>query len=102
MAICKACKGNMSLVDGCGIIPVDTNDGKRHAPVRYKAEEGERCHDCNCADNHHHHPGCDMERCPVCHGQLISCGCLEEAEDNPEITDTQILEQIDVSNTTKQ
>lgn len=33
------------------------------------------CHDCNAADGHMHHPGCDMERCPICGRQLISCGC---------------------------
>jgi hypothetical protein len=22
-----------------------------------------------------HHPGCDLQRCPCCRQQLISCGC---------------------------
>jgi hypothetical protein len=31
-----------------------------------------------------HHPGCDTEECPKCHGQLISCGCLDDSEDDEE------------------
>lgn len=38
-------------------------------------EEGDRCHDCGALVGHYHHWGCDAERCPVCHGQLISCDC---------------------------
>lgn len=26
-------------------------------------------------------PGCDMEECPKCHKQLISCGCLDDDDD---------------------
>lgn len=39
----------------------------------------ERCHDCNILNKkgNLHHFGCDIERCPRCKGQLISCGCLE-------------------------
>jgi len=33
------------------------------------------CHDCNCKEGELHMPGCDMERCPFCGGQLISCEC---------------------------
>jgi len=40
-------------------------------------EEGGRCHDCNIEHGGKHHPNCDVEQCPKCEGQLISCGCLE-------------------------
>jgi len=36
----------------------------------------ERCHDCNIVNKlgNIHHFGCDIERCPICGGQLIGCG----------------------------
>ena len=34
------------------------------------------CHDCGCHVGDNHTPGCDMERCPKCNGQLISCDCF--------------------------
>jgi len=33
------------------------------------------CHDCGCGEGELHERGCDMERCPFCGHQLISCGC---------------------------
>ena len=36
-----------------------------------------RCHDCNAVPGHYHHLGCDVERCPKCGCQLISCDCSE-------------------------
>ena len=41
-------------------------------------DNNKRCHDCNILNKkgNVHHFGCDMERCPKCGGQLISCGCL--------------------------
>lgn len=34
------------------------------------------CHDCGAKTSQTHKPGCDVERCPCCGRQLISCGCL--------------------------
>lgn len=32
------------------------------------------CHDCGAKPGELHDPGCDMEQCPECGGQLICCG----------------------------
>jgi hypothetical protein len=35
-------------------------------------------HDCAAKEGQLHRLGCDMERCPFCGGQLISCKCPYE------------------------
>jgi len=94
MAICEYCKQEMLDADDCpwsGANPVEYPDGVRLPALpftgflpgwpREKPEENERCHDCGILAGNYHHPGCDMEVCPRCGGQLISCGCLDEEDD---------------------
>lgn len=33
------------------------------------------CYDCGQPAGEDHKPGCDIERCPRCKGQFISCDC---------------------------
>jgi hypothetical protein len=40
------------------------------------------CHDCGVVKGQYHVPGCDMERCPNCRGQLLSCSCGDYPDDD--------------------
>lgn len=77
---CDSCNVEMSpgLKTCVGNAMVKFPDGRLSKPIPYeKNPHSLVCHDCNIAVGGHHHPGCDMERCPKCMGQLISCGCLD-------------------------
>jgi len=43
------------------------------------------CHDCGVEEGQIHMDGCDMERCPKCGGQLISCNCDHDFEEKDRI-----------------
>ncbi len=76
MVECKACNQDMSKVDSCNKKFVNIS-GKKYLRDTTEYDIGDRCHDCGIK-NHNgniHHNGCDMERCPKCKGQLISCDC---------------------------
>ncbi len=56
--------------------------GKLYAPVKvgdhgdwYENETDAVCGDCGAKHGEQHLPNCDIERCPICGRQLLSCGC---------------------------
>lgn len=51
-------------------VPWD-NKSSKHLPTN-------PCGDCAALPGELHVPGCDVEQCPACDGQLISCGCMDK------------------------
>lgn len=85
MAKCKYCGREMLTAHGCVCIPIIHN-GRKYKPIKVGAPgdslegvENAVCGDCGAHYGGYHHPGCDMERCPVCGRQLISCCCDENS-----------------------
>ena len=87
MAICEFCKQEMTTADSCIEVPVRIVGAElKQTPYgeETKGPDGTsyidyspRCHDCGVAPGGFHHPGCDVERCPRCDGQLIGNHCLD-------------------------
>jgi hypothetical protein len=62
-------------------IPTISIGGAEYARVRYGEEpddwgaDRQPCHDCAAIKGQFHVPSCDVERCPRCGGQAITCDC---------------------------
>ena len=78
MNICKFCNEELGKIEGCLLSQVkignDIYERKKADPVELQ------CHDCGAGPGKFHHPGCDMEECPKCRGQMLWCNCFEDIE----------------------
>ena len=88
MAVCEWCGREMNPPSACTVETYsDFRDGIPRARIRHGSEkepvmrEGDPCGDCLAPWGALHHPGCDLEECPRCGGQAITCGCAAADED---------------------
>ena len=86
MSICGHCGGEMQEQISCTDEPI-VIDNRAFARIRYGDERYPRrcrppanCGDCFSPLGGVHHPGCDMECCPMCMGQALMCGHFDDTE----------------------
>lgn len=81
-ATCPSCQKEMNPGNGCEAKHLHVENGEEdysldrtpYFPMLIHGKDTV-CHDCNVSSGQIHHPNCDMEKCPMCGGQLISCDC---------------------------
>jgi hypothetical protein len=80
MATCQDCKKEMKRAKSCNKPQYVILDGISFWRDVSYYDHNKHCHDCNIVNEpgNLHHLGCDVERCPKCGGQLISCDCEKE------------------------
>ena len=81
MAKCQDCKKEMLEIQSCDKKFSEIEiEGKVYQRDTNYFDVNKHCHDCGIVNEkgNIHHFGCDMERCPACSGQLISCNCKEK------------------------
>ena len=83
--------------------------GKLYDPIKvgdpgdwYEGRLDSVCGDCGAKYSEQHRPNCDIERCPACGGQLITCNCgvVYDVSDNASEAETnQLIEKQRQENT---
>lgn len=81
---CNQPKNEDRIENGCAVkvLTIEGEIRPRWPYIQpYHEEAYKFCHDCGVTELRYHHPGCDMEICPECMGQLISCPCEVDEDD---------------------
>ena len=72
---CEYCNHEMSGISCMGYFVIN---GIKFDRTKFGSEEnnyGEICGDCSVKKDQIHHVGCNIERCPKCGGQALTCDC---------------------------
>lgn len=79
LPVCKLCGGRIGSTVGCRTRSI-TYKNKRYQRIKvgdpgdtYAGKKGAVCSDCSAQFGRWHHYKCEMERCPICGEQLITC-----------------------------
>jgi hypothetical protein len=89
---CPYCKREMQCRVSCNSDPI-LIAGEAYEPrpwdlVNFGRPVTHPCPDCGTPPGGVHHHGCEVERCPACRGQAITCRCrFDEEEDDDEDDD---------------
>ena len=90
MAECVYCEQEMTTAATC-IVAVLHQDGEPIVltPFRGSRRRGanvsDRCGDCGVKPGGFHHLGCDLQRCPLCRRQFITCDCVFDEDGPPDV-----------------
>jgi hypothetical protein len=81
----RVIKGWPEQVEEAQLQPTVMIGGVEYKRIRYGEEEGDwsadrPCHDCAVVRGQYHAFGCDVEQCPACRGQALSCDCDYEGD----------------------
>jgi hypothetical protein len=85
VAVCRRCSREMLATHACmtgeyvgpdGVVFPAIPFGRERGAMRSVAAAGRpACGDCGSIFGQAHHEACDLEQCPACRGQRLTCGC---------------------------